>query len=205
MSGSTAKRGRPAGGSGAETRAAILQHGAALMQRHGYGAMSLRELAEAAGITVGAVYNHIDSKQALLVALLDRHMRDALDGLDRALAASTPAPADRLRAFVRFHITFHTGRPVAAAICLSELRSLEEPHRAAIIGLRDAYEARLGGVLADGIASGAFAVPDPRLAVLFVLGTLTGVLTWFDPKGPLSAEAIADGYTVLLMRALQAR
>ena len=200
-----AKTGRPAGLSGAETMRAIRAEGARLIHEHGYAGMSLRDLADRVGIKASSLYNHIDSKQQLLFLLIEHHMRLALQGVDAALAEASDEAEARVRAFVDFHIRFHTGHPVDAAICLSELRCLAGENRRAIVALRDAYEARLRRIIEDGVAVGAFRVPHARLATLAVLGAITGVLTWYRAGGRLDAPAIAKAYGDLLVDGLRGR
>ena len=200
-----AKTGRPAGLSGAETMRAIRAEGARLIHEHGYAGMSLRDLADRVGIKASSLYNHIDSKQQLLFLLIEHHTRLALEGVDAALAEAGGDATARLRAFVGFHIRFHTGHPMDAAICLSELRCLEGENRQAIVALRDAYEARLSRIIEDGVAAGAFRVLDARLATLAVLGAITGVLTWYRAGGRLDPAAIATAYGDLFVDGLRGR
>ena len=54
------------------TKTRILETAESLFARHGYAATSLRDITEAAGANVAAVNYHFGSKEALLVAVLDR-------------------------------------------------------------------------------------------------------------------------------------
>jgi AcrR family transcriptional regulator len=66
----------PAGG----TRALILQTAQRLFEERGYDATSLREIAEAVGMTKAAVYYHYPAKEHLLVELT-RPMLDAMSDM----------------------------------------------------------------------------------------------------------------------------
>jgi hypothetical protein len=133
-------------------------------------------------------------------------MRSHLDALLAALDAEPlpEAPADRLAAFARFHVRFHLARPEAVFIAYMELRSLA-PHNFAVIeALRRGYEDRLDAILQAGVAAGAFAVPDTRLATRALIAMLTGVTTWYRPDGPLGVEAVATIYATMACRAVSA-
>ncbi|HEY8799698.1 MAG TPA: hypothetical protein VIM20_03805, partial [Candidatus Limnocylindrales bacterium] len=67
---------------------------------------------------------------------------------------------------------------------------------------REAYEQRIRDVVADGLATGAFAAVDPALAATFLLTALNGIATWYRPDGRLSADRIADHYVELALRSL---
>ena len=58
-----------------ETRARLLAAAAGLFDEHGFDAVSVDAVADAADRTSGAVYSHFGSKQGLLLALLDDWMQ----------------------------------------------------------------------------------------------------------------------------------
>lgn len=197
-------RGRPPGGSGAATLQSIRLAGTKLLYEQGYDGMSLRDLAATVGIQVASLYNHIEGKQAFLSALLHDYTVAMLQGLDPALEGSH-TPVERLRAFVDYHISFHTERLREASICLSELRHLQGEERKVVQQLRDSYENRLRAIVQDGIETGAFRAIDPRLAVFAILGMLTGVISWYQPGGRCTRNEIIDAYTDLALAALLAK
>lgn len=57
-----------------------------LFARHGYDGMSLSQLASEVGIQKPSLYNHIESKQALFMALVERVEGALFDALDASLA-----------------------------------------------------------------------------------------------------------------------
>jgi AcrR family transcriptional regulator len=54
----------------AETRSHIIEAAYSLFIDKGYNATSLRDISQHAGVTVGAVYNHFDTKEDIWVAVL---------------------------------------------------------------------------------------------------------------------------------------
>lgn len=57
----------------------------ALFARHGYDGMSLSQLANEVGIQKPSLYNHIESKQALFMALVERVEAAFFEALDASL------------------------------------------------------------------------------------------------------------------------
>jgi TetR/AcrR family transcriptional regulator, acrAB operon repressor len=53
------------------SRRLVLDAALDLFSRHGYGATSVRDIAEAAGISTGNVYHHFPDKEAIFKTLLD--------------------------------------------------------------------------------------------------------------------------------------
>jgi AcrR family transcriptional regulator len=189
---------RTIGSHGPTTLEAIRKAGVRLIFEHGYEAMSLRQLAAEVGIQAGSLYNHISTKQDLLFDLVQDHINDLLRELDLALAGKAD-PAERLRAFVAFHVTYHMTRKREVFIANSELRSLDAKNYDAVVTLRGAYEARLAQILTDGVADGVFEVVDIQVATFAILALLTGLCTWYRPGGRLTRDAIIAAHEKLVL------
>ncbi len=172
-----------------------------LFARHGYAAVSMRQIAQEVGVQVGALYNYTPDKQSLLADLMKGHMSELLESYaDRPDAA----PMDRLRHFVEFHLRFHHQRPEAVFIAYMELRNLTPENFAVIEALRRRYEQALETILRDGIDSGVFSVPDARIATRALIAMLTGVTTWFRRDGPLPLQEIERQYWQMVRKAVAA-
>jgi len=195
---------RTIGSNGPKTTEAIYAAGLALIYRHGYAAMSLRQLATEVGIQPGSLYNHISTKQDLLFTLLQTHMETLLAALDEALAG-IEAPEAQLRAFVAFHVNYHITRRQEVFICYSELRSLDPANYETIVTLRAQYERRLMRILARGHTERVFAIQDIPATTYAILAMLTGVCTWYNRDGRLTAEALVAHYTTMTLNAVAAR
>lgn len=83
------RRGRPPATDSADTRRAIFDSARHLFAERGYGAVTNRDVAAAAGITPGALYHYVESKLDLYVAVhRDMQRRvygrfiDAVEGAD---------------------------------------------------------------------------------------------------------------------------
>ncbi len=189
---------RTAGSSGPKTLAAIHEAGLQLIYAKGYDAMSLRDLAAKVGLQPGSLYNHITTKQALLFKLIDNHMialheriSEALDGIDD--------PRQRLEAFVAFHLTYHIERKREVFIGSAELRSLEPKNRRRIVTQRHAYENILADILTAGVKAKQFKTGDIRVSTYAILAMLTGICTWYMPKGRVDQEALIATHMRLVM------
>ncbi|SDZ52403.1 transcriptional regulator, TetR family [Jannaschia faecimaris] len=163
-----------------------------LFARHGYAAVSMRQIAAEVGIGAGALYHYTPDKQALLRDMMRSHLDDLLS----AWAQADPGgeAVARLDAFARFHIRFHLDRPDAVFIAYMELRSLEPETFAEIEALRKQYEAVPEAILLDGLQSGVMQVTDVKLGSMALIAMLTGVNTWYRDGGRLDRAAVEDVY-----------
>ncbi|KRR23145.1 TetR/AcrR family transcriptional regulator [Bradyrhizobium retamae] len=189
---------RTIGSHGPKTMEAIRKAGLRLIFEHGYAAMSLRQLAAEVGVQSGSLYNHISTKQELLFVLIRDHINELLRQLDRALQGKQ-GPADKLRAFVAFHVSYHMTKKREVFIANSELRSLEPKNYEEIVALRGAYERRLAEILTEGVTQGEFEVVDIQVATFAILSLLTGLTAWYRPGGRLTKEAIVAAHEKLVL------
>lgn len=178
---------------------AAAQH---LFARHGYAAVSMRQIAAEVGVQAGALYLYTPDKQSLLADL----MRDHLESLLAATAAlpSQPSPADRLAQFARFHIGYHIERPDAVFIAYMELRNLEPAQFAEIEALRRRYEDVLEDILRAGHRAGQFSIPDSKLATMALIAMLTGVTNWYREGGRLRRHDVEAIYVDMALKSVGA-
>ena len=183
---------------GPRIRAAALK----LFAQSGFAAVSMRQIAAEVGVQAGALYLYTPDKQSLLAELMADHMEELLASL--AAEPLPEAPVERLAAFARFHIRFHLERPEAVFIAYMELRNLTPENFARIEAMRRRYEDALEAILRDGRATGAFRVPDTKLATLALIAMLTGVTTWFREGGRLSRADVAAIYADMACKSVGA-
>ncbi len=173
-----------------------------LFARHGYAAVSMRQIATEVGVQAGALYLYTPDKQSLLFDLMRGHMDDVLAAWEVEPKGQTAT--ERLEAFARFHLRFHLDRPDAVFLSYMELRNLEPENFVVVEGLRRRYEEELMAILRDGQEAGLFQVPDLKLATMALIAMLTGVNTWYREGGRLSRERVERIYWNMIRRAVKA-
>jgi AcrR family transcriptional regulator len=185
-------------------RADVVAAAARTFAERGYHGTSIDDLIEATGLTRGGLYHYTESKEALLIAVLDELMDPLLERA-QALLAEPGTPEEHLRALTRAwlaHIAAHRDHMV---VFNQERRTLErDPAWKHIRAARRAFERLLGGVLERGVRAGACRTADPQLTLLAVLGMANYTAQWYAPRGRLDAEQIADGYIDLLLDGIRA-
>jgi len=176
----------------------------ALFRERGYAATSIRDIARELDIRGASVYAHVASKEDVLWAIVDRtatRFERTAEAIV-ALPAVATDPVARMSALVRGHVRVIAEDVGAASVFISEWRALTGERRAAILARRDVYEARFREAIADGVATGDFAMTDPAVAAAYLLTALNGIATWYRPDGRLGADRIADHYVDLALRTL---
>jgi AcrR family transcriptional regulator len=79
----------------------ILEASVRVLVRHGAHRFTTARVAEAAGISVGSLYQYFPNKEAILFRLQAEEWRQTMDGLQRILSDTRMPPSERVRAAVR--------------------------------------------------------------------------------------------------------
>ncbi|MFJ5956454.1 TetR/AcrR family transcriptional regulator [Paenarthrobacter sp. NPDC092416] len=179
----------------------IRAEAAKLFFDRGYDATSLRQVAAAAGLKVGSLYNHIDSKEHLLLQIMGGIMDDLMDSIRRAAAVEGDAVA-KLQAALAAHLRFHAERAREVFIGNTELRSLSNGARDVVIAKRSEYELLLQELIEEAGTAGLADVADARIHVYSFVAQATHVASWFKPGGRMTLDEIVSIYTKFALREL---
>jgi AcrR family transcriptional regulator len=178
----------------AQTRARILATAAERFARDGYAATSIRDIAGAVGVTVGAIYAHFPSKGRLLEAVyaegaarIGRAVDAAVAGADgpwERLAAAAAAHLETLVADAGFARGIVRVLPEDVPEVAPDLRRLRQGHEARFRRLIETLD------LAPGV--------DRTLLRLMLLGALNAAQTWYSRAGRAGAGAVARQFVATL-------
>jgi AcrR family transcriptional regulator len=108
----TNPRRRPRQARAQATVDAIIKATARVLVDEGYDRASTNRIAQAAGVSIGSLYQYFPSKEALVSALVETHQGRMREALDRSLSLSTPAElAERARLLVHGMIAAYRTDP----------------------------------------------------------------------------------------------
>ena len=150
----------------------ILQAGEALILEKGYNDTAMDDIAARVGVSKGPLYLHFDSKEDLLLAIIETNLRTFTETMN-GIISSEQSPREKLEALI--HLTY-TGssderiRLMDALLRVPEMRvRLTEQKRETIASFWGAFSERLGGVIDEGKAAGELdpANPTPVLQAIF--------------------------------------
>ena len=184
-----------------DRRREILRAASDVFRVRGFHAAGMRDIARRLGIAVGKLYYWFENKQELLAFCQEDCLTALLQTADRARELDADAPACLWHLVVGHLLCLNEWSP--GSLAHLEVESLAEPHRARIQALRDRYEERVRGVVADGVRAGRFRHDiDPKVAALCVLGSANWSVKWFRPGGALPLRRIARAFADQLVRGL---
>ena len=180
------------------TREEILLAAAQIIREKGFHATSMQDIAQAVDLRKASLYYHVNSKQEILVDLLDQGLGELNKRLKAVCQEDLPSD-EKFRKALRSYLNYMAENLEISAVLLLEHRSLAPEYKARHIPLRDQHETYWEQIIEEGVKEGVFAVSDIRLAVKAVLGVANWTVMWLNPDGRLSANDIADSSADLLL------
>lgn len=192
-------------------RDAILLAAADVLQRHGYAATTMKDIAAQVSLTAGTLYHYFANKDTLVLAVLEMGLEAGIARIE-PLACVEEAPSLKLRSMIAAHITGLTEHPAIGAAMVFELKALAQvappatdakpkdhtdfaafaEHRRHFFKRRDDFENLFLQVVKAGIIQGDFRSIDASIYVKTLLGAQNWVGVWYRPEGRLSGATIAE-------------
>lgn len=192
--------------------AAVLDAALELFSTQGYRATSLRQVAERAGLSVGNIYHHFPSKEAIYQRLIDRYWERLLDPdleLNKLFAAARfPEDLERLSGAIEQVVEDNKAQILLIYVDVIEFQG--EHIRTFYEDMAHRFQASYGERFAERKAAGDFGDADPMMAVMLATRWLFYYFTVEKCFGvPLhlgmNPEQAVDGFIHLLRYGLLPR
>jgi AcrR family transcriptional regulator len=179
---------------------AILAAAARVFVKTGYSRATTNRIAEAAGISVGSLYQYFPSKDAIAVELLRRY-RETLVGLVHAHLAEVEVKTleSVARALVGAVLRAEGIDPALHRVLIEQV--LRTSARAEIVG----FEEKVEGLIADAIrvSSGGLFEREPEVtAFVLVRAVLGAVHSAVVDRPAMNGPALVEELTRLIVRFL---
>jgi AcrR family transcriptional regulator len=160
-----------------ERREEIIRVTLELAARQGVDDVTTQDMAEAMGVTQGAVFRHFRSKDAIWLAVMQWVRERLMSVLGQAAAAGSD-PLDALQRMFFAHIAFIAGHPSIPRVLMSEhLHGRSTALRKLVTEMMLAYEEKISGLLQAAQSRGlARADLDTRAAATLYLGMIQGLV-----------------------------
>jgi AcrR family transcriptional regulator len=179
---------------------AIIDCATALFDERGFSETSLQDIADEIGIQRPSLYHYFDSKDEILLTLLEDVVRqNETTGIEDAADLS---PRARLELMLRNY-----GRSIAEDPARFRLITRNESRLPPDVLTRYRDRRRhnwelLKTLVAEGMADGTFRPLDVDLAASALHGAMTGMMFWFRPDRGVSVDDAVETVVDVLMRGL---
>jgi TetR/AcrR family transcriptional regulator len=180
----------------------ILRAAGKTFRIRGFAETGMRDIAATADLSPANLYNYFRGKHEILYFCQDNSLDRMISALDKA-RRQRMRTAEKLRLVIESHLRCVLDEVEGSAAHFLT-STLPQPLQRRLLAKRDRYEEGVRQLIFAGIRSGEFAECDPALSARALLGALNWSVLWFNPKGPLTATQLAQGFANYLIRGLLA-
>jgi AcrR family transcriptional regulator len=193
----------PTGDRARSRKIEILRSAVAAFRRRGFYGASMDEIARSLGMQKGNLYYYFRNKEAILYFCHDYSLDILLDRL-AAVERERAAPDVKLHQLIVAFIHMVLDELHGTALTM-DLQALSAQRLRRVVAKRDRFDRGVRAVIRDGIRRGVFRRGDEKLLSFAILGAANWITRWYDPKGPMSSDHIAQAFADYLVAGLRAR
>jgi len=196
----------PEAGNGdtAERVLQILSTAARLFATSGYDGTSMRDIADACGISKSLLYHHFADKDEIFARIALGSTRELYQFVHDRLPEGA-APSERIRAFMvatgEYFQRYRWAWIASTGAFWSDPQQRRQKER---LMWRDRYEGLIRALIQEAIDAGEIRPVDVPLAGRLVLSALNWMHRWYKPEKGLAAPEIAEAYFDMILNGLKA-
>lgn len=178
----------------------IVRVAAQLFKEKGYTAVTMRDLAAKMGIKAASLYNHINSKQDILDAVIISLAEAFTDGM-QGIKSSNLSAIDKLKNIIELHVKLSSQNSYGMASLNNDWMHLEK-RLDYYKKLRVEYEDDFRTILVDGINAGEIIEANPEVMLFSILTTLRSLYIWIPKKEDLNLEEFTTTLYQILIKGI---
>lgn len=176
----------------------IVAIAAKLFKEKGYSAVTMRDIAQAMNIKAASLYNHINSKQEILVLIVIEIAEEFTNKMNEIVNADFTT-IQKLEKVIQLHVNITIRNPEALACLNNDWMHLTDKELTYFIKMREDYEENFRNIVKAGIESNEIKNLNSEVIIFSMLSTLRTLYLWFGKKkGFTKASLNKDLAEVLL-------
>jgi AcrR family transcriptional regulator len=190
-------------GDTAERVLQILSTAARLFATSGYDGTSMRDIADACGISKSLLYHHFADKDEIFARIALGSTRELYHFVHDRLPDGA-APSERIRAFMaatgEYFQRYRWAWIASTGAFWNDPQQRRQKER---LMWRDRYEGLIRALIQEAIDAGEIRPVDVPLAGRLVLSALNWMHRWYKPEKDLAAPEIAEAYFDMIFNGLK--
>jgi AcrR family transcriptional regulator len=153
-------------------RRQILNQATRLFVTRGYNSISMREIAEACGVTKAALYYHFKDKEHLIMAILEGYL-DEIGVLIEASRNVVGTSREKISYMVRSILIQDPEKRALIRLAMQEMSNLSPQSRAYFGQIYyEKFVGQIEALLAEGVNAGELRSLDPKATTWILLGMM---------------------------------
>ena len=172
-------------------RETIVSTAADLFAANGFLGTSVSQIASACDMSKSLLYHYYPSKEDILQAVMRSHIDRLIETLEDTVKAHEGAEA-QLRTVLRGFMADYVGAAARQKVLLADLDNLPGEARDEIVAKQRQIIATTQKLLIKIRPELADDPGKARAQTMLLFGMINWTGNWYDPKGPISPDQIAD-------------
>ena len=157
----------------------------------GYEKASIRNIAEAMGMTKAGLYYYFESKEELLYQILDSYMNDLLTGI-QGISEKVSDPFSFIRECIRFQVNLYCRDKYRSKLMIHDENCLSGKYYQTLKEKQCTYLSYWRKGLGEFCEQEGLQMENLSLDVHFLVGMCNWIYQWYDEKGEVEPEALAE-------------
>jgi AcrR family transcriptional regulator len=187
----------------ADRKTEIITVAAQLFKEKGYSAVTMRDIAQAMDIKAASLYNHIKSKQEILVLIVVEIAEEFTNTMNEVVKSSD-ATITKIEKVIQLHIDI-TLRDANALACLNnDWMHLADEELAYFIKMREEYENNFRTIIKKGIEEGTIKNNNLEVIIFSILSTLRTLYLWYGKKKSPAPSVLKTNMIQVLLNGIVA-
>lgn len=180
----------------------IMAEASRIFANKGYDGTSMRDIADACGISKALLYHHFESKDEIYAKVASLSTRDLYSYVESRIPQGG-SPSEKIRAFMLATADyFHRHRWAWIASTTAFWSDPDRRRQQDRITRRDRFEKQLRTYIQEAIDAGEIRHVDVAMAGRLILSSLNWMHRWYDPDKPMTPQHIASVYFDMILNGL---
>jgi AcrR family transcriptional regulator len=179
----------------------IVNVSARLFKEKGYSAVTMRDIAQAMDIKAASLYNHITSKQEILVLIIIEIAEEFTTIMNEVVLSKENA-ISKIERIIQLHIDITLRDPDALACLNNDWMHLADTELQYFVKMRDDYEQNFRAIVQKGMDEGEIKNLNIEVIIFSTLSTLRTLYLWYGKKRSLKPKVLKSTMIQVLLHGI---
>jgi TetR/AcrR family transcriptional regulator, cholesterol catabolism regulator len=179
----------------------IINVAAKLFKEKGYNAVTMRDIAQAMNIKAASLYNHIKSKQEILVLIIIE-IAEEFTSVMNEIFKSDQTSLEKIEKIIQLHIDITLRNPEALACLNNDWMHLTDNELSYFVTMREVYEENFRQIIKLGIENNEIKNVNSEVIIFSMLSTLRTLYLWYGKKKGLTELSLKNHMSEVLLRGI---
>ncbi|GGC77990.1 hypothetical protein GCM10011508_01850 [Flavobacterium lutivivi] len=184
-----------------ERKSEIITIASQLFREKGYSAITMRDIAQAMDIKAASLYNHIKSKQEILVLIIIEIAEEFTTVMNQ-IVSSEVSSIEKIKKVIHLHIDITLRNPDALACLNNDWMHLEDKDLNYFLKMRTDYEENFRKIVKQGIASEQIKNLNQEVIIFSTLSTLRTLYLWYNKAKSLNDKVLKNDLEEILLKGI---